>query len=120
MWRRIAKGHKGMTLECILAVYRELDESVSSNAGRMLEHSLRVLDKAFADHDLPWQLRQRAYANLHFDASLEYRGDSYWKSLRELLYSLVIWPLPLHLPIYTTAMRMKALAYMILKGWQTR
>ena len=57
LWRRITQRWPGMSMRAVLAGYRERDESVSSNARRMLENNRKVLRKAFADNPgLPLRL----------------------------------------------------------------
>lgn len=96
MWRRITHKWSGLHLACALTGYRELEESVNSNARRMLENSRKVLRKSFADNpDLPWHVRQRAVSYLHFDAALESRNSSHLAAAVELAKSLLLWPFPI-------------------------
>ncbi len=96
LWRRITQRWDAVSMRAVLAGYRERDESVSSNAGRMLENNRKVLRKAFADNPgLPLGCRLRALSYLHLDATLEYLGGSAAAGLYHLLASLALWPLPL-------------------------
>jgi glycosyltransferase involved in cell wall biosynthesis len=96
LWRRITRRHPGMNLDAVLAGYRERDESISSNAARMLANNRKVLRKSFADNPgLSWRTRMRALSYLHLDATLEYLGSVAFPAARHLTLSLALWPMPL-------------------------
>ncbi len=108
LWRRITQRWPGMSMRTVLAGYRERDESVSSNARRMLENNRKVLRKAFADNPgLPLRCRLKALGYLHLDATQEYLGGSAPAAAWHLALSAALWPLPFGRDCCSTLARAK-------------
>jgi glycosyltransferase involved in cell wall biosynthesis len=96
LWRRIMQRWGGLSVRAVLAGYREREQSVSSNAARMLENNRKVLRKSFADNPgLPWHRKLKALSYLHLDATLEYLASCTAAAAWHLALSLALWPAPL-------------------------
>jgi len=93
LWLRISR--RGCLWHCVdrpLIEYRIRQGSMHQDAARMLENRLRVLDKLYADPDLPAEVARRrstAYQNAYLTAACDFFRASDRRSATRWFYTAV-------------------------------
>ncbi|HYF52420.1 MAG TPA: glycosyltransferase family A protein [Planctomycetota bacterium] len=97
MWLRLSTRGKCARLNTRLWTYRQHSNQMHSNAQRMQESYLRVLNEFFSEFPRERKHRRLAYAWYHFDSAQEYSlGGRTARAIGHLLRSFMLqpWPLP--------------------------
>jgi len=100
LWLRMARLSRFVFVDEVLAYFRvhpgRITGSVSQHFVRLVADRIRVVDKVYAQADLPlhiMQMRSLAYANVYTDVGLRWLNAGDWReALRYLIHAVQIAP----------------------------